>query len=115
MFFRDESQKARALRALLAQVELSHLLSDEGPAPEARRLREEGYGNLTTDQGLVLGVALALWDGEGGPTVRELKQLSETNFIAVAALLKGVESGPEEVDRWITGVRAGPAPGEASA
>jgi len=101
--FRDESQKATVCCVLLGQVDLGRLFTDDGPTEEIEKLWSEGGGDLTGDERLIVLTASAVWTGDGGPTVSELRALSPANLVAVGSMMRCISDSPEMIDSWLRG------------
>lgn len=100
--FRDDCQKARCNRALLARVNLADLWTDAGPSDRACTLLDCKGGGLSHGQAVLLRVTFDLWNGRGGATVGELFDVLDAgNLAAVGRLLAAVGQGAASVDAWI--------------
>ena len=51
----------------------------------------------------MIGTAQALWTGEGGPKVDELRALAPENLVAVGSLMRCISDSPEMIDSWLRG------------
>jgi len=101
--FRDDSQKAAVCRVILGQVGLGELFEDEGPTEELVKIWSEGGAGYEGDAFLLIGTAQALWTGEGGPKVDELRNLSPDNLVAVGSLMRCISDSSEMIDSWLRG------------
>lgn len=70
-------------------------------------------------QRALVGVAFALWNGDGDAQIASLLHLSTSDVRAVASLLVAVREGHDAIERWLELARQGttepPAPKNISA
>ena len=111
--FRDDLQKATVCLVLLDQVGLSHLWAEDGPTEKAKELLEAEGGDLLGDEKLVFLTTCAIWSGEGGPSMSELRALAPARLVAVASLMRCLGTDAEAVDQWLRA--SPPLGGEATA
>lgn len=98
--WRDDRQRARACRALLATVRLDYLWTPEGPTEEAFRLLEANGGPLSSGERVMVLASFALWNGSGGLTLTEiLDVLDPTRAEALCTLVVAVQRGT--VEAWL--------------
>jgi len=97
----DEKQLAAVCRVLLDLVGLSHLWTPDGPTEEAVKLRDADGGDLEGDARILFRTCWALSRGEGGPTMKEIRELDQTRLVAVGSLMRCLQTGPEAVDSWL--------------
>ena len=101
--FTSDSQKATVCKVLLGQVGLGHLFTADGPTEEIEKHWANDGADLEGDARLIVGTVGALWTGEGGPKVDELRTLSPDNLVAVGSLMRCISAGPEMIDSWLKG------------
>jgi hypothetical protein len=101
--FTSEAQKATVCKVLLGQVGLGHYFTAEGPTNECLEHWESDGANHDGDTRLILMTASALWTGEGGPKVEELRSMAPDNMVAVGSLMRCISEGPEMIDSWLKG------------
>ena len=101
--FRDDAQKATVCKVLLGQVGLGQLFTDEGPTEELVTIWSEDGAGHEGDARLLIGTAQALWTGEGGPKVDELRNLTPDNLLAVGSLMRCISDSSEMIDSWLKG------------
>jgi hypothetical protein len=111
--FRDDRQKATVCLVLLDQVGLAHLWTEDGPSEKAKALIEADGGDLMGEARLLLLTAAGIWNGEGGPTLGELRSLPPPLLVAVASLMRCLGTDAEAIDQWLRA--APPLGGEATA
>jgi hypothetical protein len=100
--FTDDSQKATVCKVLVGMIGKGHLFDLEGPTAEALTLFEEGGESLAEgDERTLFLTALAIWNGDGGPTIGELRNLTPPNLVAVGSLMRCIPEGPDQIDNWL--------------
>ena len=114
--FRNDGQRARVCRAILAPVGLEDLWSGDGPRPESL-----GYRRGDDEQGremrLLLMIAWAIWTRSQALSLADLLDLEDERLRLVGELLGALSRGPEGVDAWLrqASTRAAAPSGRASA
>lgn len=102
--FRDDEQRGRACRALLATQGLGHLWGAEGaPTQEALALlRATPSDRLATGQRCILFVAWALWKKQPW-VLDELfhESLDVDQLVLVMTLAIAMRHGAEMIDVWL--------------
>ena len=101
--FTDDSQKATVCMVLLGQMGLGKLFTAEGPTEEIEKHWENAGADLEGDARLIVLTAGALWTGQGGPKVDELRTLSPDRMVAVGSLMRCISAGPDMIDSWLKG------------
>jgi hypothetical protein len=100
--FSSDSQKAAVCKVLVGMVGRGDLFTDEGPTDEAISLfGEEGASLAEGDERTICLTALALWNGDGGPTIGDLRKLAPANLVAVGSLMRCIPEGPDQIDNWL--------------
>lgn len=101
MSFRDEAHANRALQAFVRSSRLPALRGMwdlHGPARDAFA----SIGVLSSGEGLILRVALDIWNGTGNANVSDLVHiLDKERLDLVLSLLAAVNAGSDAVDEWI--------------
>jgi hypothetical protein len=101
--FRDDRQLALVCRALCTRAGVPDAWTVDGPGALAFDVRE-GRGPLSSGQSVLVLVAWAFWNGEGGLTLaRVLDVLDGEHVRALAALLVARSDGGDavDVDAWL--------------
>jgi hypothetical protein len=78
-------------------------MTPQGPTEELEKLWAEDGGEHEGDAKLLIGTVQALWTGEGGPKVDELRTLSPDNLVAVGSLMRCISDSPDMIDSWLKG------------
>lgn len=100
--FSSDSQKAAVCKVLVGMVGRGELFTDEGPTEEALRLFEDGGEAVPEgDERTLFLTAFAIWNGDGGPTIGELRNLAPASLVAVGSLMRCIPEGPDQIDNWL--------------
>jgi hypothetical protein len=100
--FRDDEQRARACRALLATVRLERLWTTHGPTPEASELLQADRSPFSSGERVMLLASWAFWNGSGGVTLAEvLERLDPESAEPLCFLVMAVKYGTDAVDDWL--------------
>jgi len=100
--FRDNRQRAAALRKLLVLRKIEALWSSTGPTGRAYMLLDEDDGSLSTDERRLLLLCFDLWRSQGGALSREASSVLDGEIVeALSSLLLALEAGRAAVDDWI--------------
>lgn len=100
--FRDDRQLASVCQALCGLVRLPTLWTATGPTDRAEELLKQGGGTLSHGEKVMLFIAWALWNGQGGLTFGEaIKTLDGGNLKAVGELLVALGEGSSAIDGWL--------------
>jgi hypothetical protein len=100
--FRDDAQRARACRALLAIVRLEQLWSHIEPLPEAMDLLAHNGGPLSSGERIFLLAAFAFWNGVGDLRLAEvIEELGGDHAEAICSLVVACARGASAVDIWL--------------
>jgi hypothetical protein len=100
--FRDDDQRQRACRTLLAEAGLADLWTAAGPTDAAQALLASGASDLPRGERVVLLAAWALWTTGRPPALPlgDLVGVSEAE--PLANLIIASLYGPDAIDVWLT-------------
>ena len=99
--FRDDRQLAAVCQALCGLVRLPTLWTATGPTDRAEGLKQGG-GPLSHGEKVMLFVAWAVWNGQGGLTFGEvINTLDGANLEAVGELLVALGEGSTAIEGWL--------------
>jgi hypothetical protein len=103
---RTDAQTCRALRVLLARVDLGDLWNNEGPTERAVELMESRGASLSEVQRTVFLVAWAIWSGVGSLPFAQVLRLEPAHVEAVCSLLVALTRDGATVESWIENAAA---------
>jgi hypothetical protein len=99
--FRDDDQRQRACRTLLAEAGLAHLWTAAGPSDAARALLARGASDLPRGERVAVLAAWALWTGN--PLALRLDEVVGTSEAEpLVNLIIASLYGPDAIDVWLT-------------
>jgi hypothetical protein len=100
--FRDDQQRLRACRALLATVRLDRLWTADGPTHEALELLEADGRPLSAAERVMFLAAWGFWNGSGGVTIVEVvERLDCEPAEALCFLMMASKYDADAVDDWL--------------
>jgi hypothetical protein len=99
--FRDDDQRQRACRTLLAEAGLAHLWTAVGPSDPARALLARGASELPRGERVVLLAAWALWSGQV-PTLPLEDLVGTPEAEPLWNLIIASLHGPDAIEVWLT-------------
>jgi hypothetical protein len=98
---RSDAQTCRALRVLLARVNLGDLWNNEGPTDRAVELLETRAATLSPTERTLFLAAWAIWSRVGALPLAELRLLDADHVEAVCSLLVALTRDGATVEAWI--------------
>ena len=99
MIFRDDKQISKVCMVLLSYTNKTDLWVENGPSDVAIELCEAKGGYLSSGEWALLAFCFALWNGDGGGTMKQLFQLDLQHRNRIGSLLQC--STTTDTDVWI--------------
>lgn len=98
---RTDGQTCRALRVLLARVDLADLWNNEGPTERAVEVMEAGGEALSPASRTIFLAAWSIWSREGSMPFADVVRLDAAHVEAVCSLLVALTRDGATVEAWI--------------
>jgi hypothetical protein len=103
IFFKDDVQRARACRGLLAPAGLQYLFTINGPNQEAKALLEKNGDPLERTERVLFLAAWDLWCGWGKLHFNDiLTRIDLRDTERIASLVVAAKRNTAAVDAWLT-------------
>jgi hypothetical protein len=103
---RTDAQTCRALRVLLARVNLEDLWNNEGPTERAVELMEAGGAALAPVPRTMFLAAWSIWSRVGSLPFAEVVRLDASQLEEVCSLLVALTRDGATVEAWIENAEA---------